>query len=48
MDPGLDEAHGLVAGGLVEEALARAERHREDHQAKLVDQVCASSVRPSW
>jgi hypothetical protein len=36
---GIDEAHGLLVAGLVEEALTRPEHDWEDDQPQLVDQV---------
>src|SRR6266568_2381077 len=36
---GVDQAQGPLVAGLAEQALARADRNREDGQAQLVDQV---------
>jgi hypothetical protein len=36
---GVDQAQGSLVAGLAEQALARADRNREDGQAQLVDQV---------
>ena len=36
---GVEEPHGLLVGGLAEEALARPEHDREDDQPQLVHQV---------
>jgi hypothetical protein len=35
----IDQAHGLLVAGLVEESLASSEHDREDDHSKLVDQV---------
>ena len=35
----IDEAHGLLAAGLAEEALAGPEHDRKDDQPQLIDQV---------
>jgi len=36
---GVDQAQGSLVAGLAEQALARADRNREDGQAQLVDQI---------
>src|SRR5215218_9922582 len=43
---GVDEAHGLLVAGLVEEALAGPEHDREDDQAQFVDQVMLDQRAP--
>src|SRR5438093_13483698 len=44
--PGVDEAHGLLAGGFAEEALADPEHDREDDQPYLVDEVVLDQRAP--
>ncbi len=45
-DPGIDEAHGLHAAGLTEEALTAPEHNREDDQPQLVDEVMLDQRAP--
>ena len=43
--PFLEEAHGLLVGGLTKEALTGPEHNRVDHQSQFIDQVAHATFR---